>query len=284
MNPAHTKPESGTPSRSSNHISGEHDELSATNSALSISGVRIDVVDPATAIKLTLSSGRGGIHLCNAYTLSLAYTDEPLREALGRAKFNFPDGTPLVWLARFAGIRGTRQRVYGPDLMAGCLDQGRSVGARHFLYGTDRSTLTSLEDAIHGRYDGLAIAGSEAPPFRAVSDAELASTADRIRASHASIVWVATGTPRQDFVVERLATLLDIPVVAVGAAFDFHAGRKRQAPRWIQRSGLEWLFRLCLEPRRLWRRYLIGNIVFIWAAARTCQTVSDRDSSIEEAT
>jgi N-acetylglucosaminyldiphosphoundecaprenol N-acetyl-beta-D-mannosaminyltransferase len=280
MSPANTKPESGT----INHTSGEHDELSATNSALSISGVRIDVVDPATAIDMTLSSGRGGIHLCNAYTLSLAYKDEHLRETLSRAKFNFPDGTPLVWLARFAGIKGTKNRVYGPDLMAGCLDKGRLVDARHFLYGTDGSTLTLLENAISARYDGLVIAGSEAPPFRAVSDAELAATADRIRASHATIVWVATGTPRQDFVVEQLAPLLEVPVVAVGAAFDFHAGRKRQAPRWVQRSGLEWAFRLCLEPRRLWRRYLIGNMIFIWAAARTCKTLGDRGNWIEEAT
>ena len=128
--------------------------------------------------------------------------------------------------------------------------------------------LGELETAVRRHYRRAAVVGTDSPPFRSLSDEERAHQADRIRASGAQIVWVGLGTPKQDFEVARLARELPLVFVAVGAAFDFVAGTKRQAPQWMQRNGLEWTFRLASEPGRLWRRYLFGNARFVYAASR----------------
>lgn len=228
-------------------------------------GVRIDAVPlPAAVEELVRGSGPRAVHLCNAYTLSLATRDPRYLKMLNAGHRNLPDGAPLVWIARRLGLKQMSERVYGPDLMSGCIDVGREVGTRHYLYGGTEEVLTKLESTIRERWPGAQLVGAEAPPFRDLSDDEITAAAGRMREAGADVVWVGLGTPKQDWAVDRLAGCGSARFVAVGAAFDFIAGTKRQAPAWIGRSGFEWLYRLLLEPRRLWKRYLVGNSVFVW--------------------
>jgi N-acetylglucosaminyldiphosphoundecaprenol N-acetyl-beta-D-mannosaminyltransferase len=235
--------------------------------------VRIDAFQIDTMVRQILAwsdaerQGRA-VHLCNAYTLSLALRDGELRDLLNDADANLSDGMPLVWIARRLGLSHMRDRVYGPDLMVATIDRGRHTGLRHYLYGSTPEVIAQLETNLRAQYPGVEIVGVESGPFRPLTEAEDRELADRIATSGADVVWVGLGTPRQDLFVDRFRDLTPATFIAIGAAFDFHAGTKRQAPRTLQRLGLEWLFRLVTEPRRLWKRYLIGNGRFVWAVVR----------------
>lgn len=230
---------------------------------ISVGGVPIDFVEPSAAADLVASNGfRGDVHLCNAYTLSLADERPELAASLCGARLNLPDGSPLAWFARRRGIAGCA-RVYGPDLMRDVLDRGRGADIGHYLYGSTPEVLDALERQIGERWPGTKIVGTESPPFRDISDDELDVSLRCARELGADIVWVGMGTPKQDLLVRRMAARGDSTYVAVGAAFDFLAGAKRQAPAWMQRNGLEWLFRLGTEPRRLGRRYVVYNWRFL---------------------
>lgn len=234
-------------------------------------GVPITPVGPTAARDLLLASTHGqgrAVHLCNAYTLSLAVRDPEFRALLSAADLNFADGHPVAAVGRLRGHAEMDTRVYGPDLMLAVLDAGRAHNLRHYLYGGTAEVLNDLQERLVRRFPGLIVVGSESPPFRELTDLESAAMVQRIRAARADIVWVGLGTPRQDHFVARHAQTLQSTLVAVGAAFDFHAGHKRQAPAWMQRTGLEWCFRLLAEPRRLWRRYFVGNPVFLFGIAR----------------
>jgi N-acetylglucosaminyldiphosphoundecaprenol N-acetyl-beta-D-mannosaminyltransferase len=239
-----------------------------------VCGVRIDALNMACAVERLLHGGvEGAVHLCNAYTLSLATHDDGYRQRLNDSALNLPDGMPLVWIARRLSLHELNDRVYGPTLMATCLDQGRRTGARHYLYGSTPQVLDALRNQIEARWPGAEIVGVESPPFRPLTDDELRASLQRVAAARATIVWVGMGTPKQDDLVHRMAAAQPGTYVAVGAAFDFIAGTKKQAPPWMQRSGLEWLYRLGSEPKRLWRRYLVGNTQFIWSVIR-CRPVT----------
>jgi N-acetylglucosaminyldiphosphoundecaprenol N-acetyl-beta-D-mannosaminyltransferase len=174
-----------------------------------------------------------------------------------------PDGMPLVWLLKLAGFKHA-ERVYGPDLMLAVFGADRMRGCRHFLYGTTDATLASLREALGRRFPQVRIVGSIAPPFRPLSPAEDDAYVERINGGSPDIVWVGLGAPKQEQWMAEHRNRLTAPVlIGVGAAFDIHAGVLRQAPRFFQRSGLEWAFRLYMEPRRLWRRYLRNNPQFI---------------------
>ncbi len=240
-------------------------------------GVRVLAVDPEVAVALVLGAAARadadplvrpgvGAHLCNAWTLACARSDQAYAEVLGRGDLPFPDGTPLVWFARLAGA-GSRRRVYGPDLVLDVVDAGRSSAVRHYLVGGSPETLESFAAALEARGPDVRIVGTESPPFRPVDDDEVAAMAGRIVASGATIVWIGLGTPQQDVLVDRLRPLVPSVLVPVGAAFDFIAGVKPQAPAWVQRAGLEWAFRLATEPGRLWRRYVIGIPSYLWGTA-----------------
>jgi N-acetylglucosaminyldiphosphoundecaprenol N-acetyl-beta-D-mannosaminyltransferase len=236
------------------------------------SGVRIDAFQIDTAVNQVLAwkaapAGRAA-HLCNAYTLSLAVRDRSLRDLLNRADANLPDGMPLVWIARRLGLPHMRDRVYGPDLMVATIDRGRPHGLRHYLYGSTTEVIGLLLTNLRERFPGAEFVGVESGPFRNLTDIEEQELATRIADSGADVVWVGLGTPRQDLFVDRFRQLVPATFIAVGAAFDFHAGTKKQAPRVVQRFGFEWLFRLVTEPRRLWKRYLIGNARFVWSVVR----------------
>jgi len=174
-----------------------------------------------------------------------------------------PDGVPLVWLLRLAGHRNAG-RVYGPDLMLQLLERSLSQNFTHFLYGATETTLAQLEAKLTARFLGLHIVGTFAPPFRTLTPAEDNEVVGAINRASPDIVWVGLSTPKQEiWMAEHRSRLNARVLLGVGAAFDIHAGRRRQAPSWMQHSGLEWLFRLCQEPRRLGRRYLYNNPRFI---------------------
>lgn len=210
------------------------------------------------------------VHLCNAHTLALADRDPELRGILGSAALNLPDGQSVVWanqlLHRDTPLPATR--VYGPDLFLDVFDHGQDAGLRHYLLGSTPEVLDGLRGELLRRFPGALIVGACSPPFRSLTARELRDEGQAILASGADIVWVGLGTPKQDVRAAQLAAALPMVSVAVGAAFDFVAGSKRQAPQWVQRRGLEWAFRLGCEPRRLWRRYLFGNARFLGGVAR----------------
>lgn len=190
--------------------------------------------------------------------------DEELRQIHNRAGLVTPDGMPLVWLSRLSG-QSHVERVYGPDLMLACCRRSVLEGYRHFFYGGGKGVAQRLAERLGSRYPGLRVAGTHTPPFRPLSAAEDQAIVRQINESAPDIVWVGLSTPKQELWMNAHVGRLNAPVlIGVGAAFDFHAGLKKQAPGWMQRTGLEWLFRLGTEPRRLWRRYLRNNPAFIW--------------------
>jgi N-acetylglucosaminyldiphosphoundecaprenol N-acetyl-beta-D-mannosaminyltransferase len=210
------------------------------------------------------------VHLCNAYTLALADRDAALHALLRRASLNFADGKSVVWANRLQhrDRHPPTDRVYGPDLMRAVFRLGQPAGLRHYLLGSTPQVLAALADRLRRDYPGAQLVGVDSPPFRDLTEAERAAQAQRIRQRRAQVVWVGLGTPKQDWEAARLAAELPVVAVAVGAAFDFIAGTKRQAPGWMRNNGLEWCFRLAQEPRRLWRRYLFGNARFGYAVCR----------------
>lgn len=247
-----------------------------------VGSIAFTVVPLADAIELaidasrTVPAGEAGhpglsIHFCNAYNVALARKDPAYARLLAGADVVFSDGVPITWVGRraYPSAGANWERVYGPDVMRGVLDRSTTDGPTHYLLGSTPETLETLRAQIAVDHPHAVIAGAESPPFRAATPAELAERDKRIRASGASIVWVGLGTPKQDTEVQRLAASLPVLAMAVGAAFDFLAGTKPQAPEWMQRSGLEWAFRLASEPGRLGKRYVWGNSVFALEAART---------------
>jgi N-acetylglucosaminyldiphosphoundecaprenol N-acetyl-beta-D-mannosaminyltransferase len=194
--------------------------------------------------------------------------DEDLRRIHNAAGLVTPDGMPLVWLSRLMGFRHV-ERVYGPDLMLAVCERSAAWGYRHFFYGGGPGVAEKLAARLQSRFPGLKLAGTYAPPFRPLTPEEDRAVVERINAAQPDIVWVGISTPKQERWMAEHVGRLSAPVLAgVGAAFDFNAGLKRQAPRWVQKSGLEWSFRLLMEPRRLWRRYLINNPWFLWLILR----------------
>jgi len=204
---------------------------------------------------------RLSLHFATAHTIVEAHADARLREALAHGLVQ-PDGMPLVWLGRRAGL--PVERVCGPDFMPAVAAGGVPLGRRHYFYGGAPGIPEALAAGLAARHPGLAVAGTMSPPFRALSPGEDADIVARINAARPDYVWVGLGAPRQDLWVAAHRDVLDAAVLlAVGAAFDFHAGRRRRAPRWMQRTGTEWLFRLVSEPRRLAGRYTRTNLAFV---------------------
>lgn len=201
---------------------------------------------------------QGYICLGTAHGLTEARADPALRRIYNESWLTTPDGMPLVWL----GPRGV-ERVYGPDLMLAVCDAGRAVGLRHYLFGGGPGVAGELAHRLTARFPGVAIVGRFEPPFRPLDQGEVAAWRKEIARLRPDVIWIGLGTPKQERFMAAHWRELDAGVlIGVGAAFDFHSGRVRQAPRWMQRSGLEWLFRLGTEPRRLGPRYLTTNPLF----------------------
>lgn len=194
--------------------------------------------------------------------------DENLRRIHNTAGLVTPDGMPLVWLSRLRGRRHV-ERVYGPDLMLALCERSVSKGYRHFLYGGTEDALEHLASNLQRRFSGLQVVGKYSPPFRSLTDEEDEKIVRMINETNPDIIWVGLSTPKQEHWMASHVHRLTAPVMlGVGAAFDFHSGLKKQAPRWMQHSGLEWLFRLATEPRRLGPRYLVNNPLFVLLVLR----------------
>lgn len=248
-------------------------------------GVRVSAVNLKSAtglIQNAIEDGRKE-YVCvrDAHGVVRCQKDPELRSIHNRAFLVTPDGMPLVWALKHAG-HVESDRVYGPDLMLSVFDAGSAKGLRHFLYGATAETLEQLQARLLAKFPQARIVGSYAPPFRQLSMQEEADIADRLNRSDADIIWVGLSSPKQELWMARMRDRLEAPMlIGVGAAFDFHAGLKRQAPRVIQRSGFEWAFRLLCEPRRLWRRYALVVPTFISLTA--FQRLGLRKFPIEDA-
>ena len=232
------------------------------------------VLDEANHVSKT-GNGQGvAVHFCNAYNVALARSDREYRELIDRGKYVFSDGVPITWVGKRAVPHKAHEweRVYGPDVMEGVFAQSTPARPRHYLLGSSPAVLAALQQRLLERFPDGQIVGIESPPFRPATEDELMERDQRIRDAGATIVWVGLGTPKQDVEVARLAASLPIVAIAIGAAFDFLAGTKPQAPIWMQKSGTEWLFRFASEPRRLAKRYIWGNSVFLAEAIRTLRS------------
>jgi N-acetylglucosaminyldiphosphoundecaprenol N-acetyl-beta-D-mannosaminyltransferase len=247
----------------------ESNDRSAVSEPRRVLGTRIDPVDlPGTLEKFQefMADGRAhSVHLVNSNNFVLAAKEPRYQLALNEGDLNIADGWPAVWGSRLLGGY-IKERLSGPDLCHAVCQDGIERGLKHFFYGGTEESLAKLVTRVQERYSGIQVAGAYAPPFRPLTPEESDEVADRIDSSGAHLVWVGIGTPKQDFWIQEFAPRLKRTkiLVAVGAAFDFIAGEKKRAPLWMQRSGLEWLHRLLSEPRRLWRRYLIGIPQFLF--------------------
>jgi N-acetylglucosaminyldiphosphoundecaprenol N-acetyl-beta-D-mannosaminyltransferase len=201
---------------------------------------------------------------CTVYNVMLCREDSQYRAMVNAANLVLPDGMPLVWLSHRRGYPQTT-RIYGPDLMLLLTAYGLERGYKHYYYGSTPQVIDRLQANLMKRYPELRVAGSYSPPFRPLTSEEDSAVIRQINEADPDIIWVGLGTPKQDMWMHTHRSQLRAPILlGVGAAFDIHAGFLPQAPRWMQRSGLEWLFRLLVEPRRLWRRYLLYNPAFIY--------------------
>jgi N-acetylglucosaminyldiphosphoundecaprenol N-acetyl-beta-D-mannosaminyltransferase len=210
------------------------------------------------------SGARGWLTAAAVNLVMSAHDDPATMRAVRGATLAVPDGQPLVWGLRMLGhVRATR--VYGPDLMAHHCVHAATSGTPIYLYGgRSEQALDLLRDRLSERFPGLRIVGGWSPPFRPLTPGEQERVVAEIDGSGAKVVWVGTGQPKQELWMSEMRPRLQAPLlVGVGAAFDFHAGIVSQAPKWMQRNGLEWLYRLSREPRRLWRRYASQNPRFV---------------------
>lgn len=207
------------------------------------------------------------ICVVSVHGIMMSRQDGVVRRAMNGADIATPDGMPVVWALRSFGEKD-QQRVYGPNLMLRLCGTAAERGARVFLYGGRPDTLAALKRNLTERFPQLIICGEYCPPFRPLTAEEEQDACALIKNSRPDLLFVGISTPKQDLWMERHRDLVPGMVMAgVGAAFDFHAGRVRQAPGWVQRNGLEWLFRLAAEPVRLWKRYLLVTPAFLplWA-------------------
>jgi N-acetylglucosaminyldiphosphoundecaprenol N-acetyl-beta-D-mannosaminyltransferase len=201
--------------------------------------------------------------ICNVHSVMEAQRDSAYMEILNNAGLRTPDGMPLVWLSRHAG-RDDVRRVCGPDLLPELVSRSAVTGHRHFFYGGVEGVAQDLATRLSARHPGLEVAGAITPAMQPVGAIESDALVETINKTAPDILWVGLGSPKQDVWAANHLSRLDVSVIiAVGAAFDFHTDRVRRAPAWMQRSGLEWAFRLSQDPKRLWQRYMLDNGQFL---------------------
>lgn len=202
--------------------------------------------------------------ICNVHSIITARQNPSHAHALKSADMVTPDGEPVAWMLRRNG-HGGQERISGPDLMWTCCRRASEAGIETFLYGGTQNTLRKLEHRLHKEFPGINIVGTFSPPFRALTAEEDTAIVDMINQSGARIVWVGLGCPRQEAWMNAHQGRVNAVMVGVGAAFDFHAGIVKRAPLWMRQHGLEWLHRLLQDPRRLAKRYIVGNSLFMTA-------------------
>ena len=198
----------------------------------------------------------------NVHLVMTAYWDQVYQTVINQAALVTPDGMPLVWGLRWLGIQ-KQTRVYGPDLMLSWCERAAEYEIPVFFYGGTELMLDKLTRSLQHKFPGLKIVGSYAPPFHALTREEEQEIREKIQATGASVVLVGLGCPKQEEWMARQQDKLQAVMLGVGAAFSFHSGEVSQAPRWLMKMGLEWLYRLIMEPRRLWQRYFLTNPAFV---------------------
>jgi N-acetylglucosaminyldiphosphoundecaprenol N-acetyl-beta-D-mannosaminyltransferase len=233
---------------------------------VNVLGVGISVLNlpsARAAIAAAVRARRKGyICVTGVHGVIEAQDDPDFKRILNGAFLCTPDGMPMVWAGKLNGQREMR-RVYGPDLMLDLCTWSEASGAKHFFYGGADGVAALLVQKLKEKFPKLQVVGTFTPPFRRLNATEEENLVKQIRAVQPDILWVGLSTPKQEkFMAEYLPKLDANVMIGVGAAFDFHSGRVKQAPRWMQRSGLEWFYRLCREPRRLGKRYLRNNPLF----------------------
>jgi len=242
-----------------------------TRKTLSVLGSPIDCIDSAAAVAQisawAASRESRYVCICNAHSIVTAREDPAFREALAQADMSTPDGWPVAWMLRRLGAT-TQRRLSGPDLMLDYCASAAATGESIFLYGSTQTTLDALENRLKRHWPGLVIAGRYAPPFRPLTPQEDESAIAEINRSGAGTVWVSLGCPKQELWMASHRDRIHAVMIGVGAAFDFHAGTTKRAPQWMRDHALEWLHRLMSEPRRLWKRYLVTNTLFVVGAAK----------------
>jgi N-acetylglucosaminyldiphosphoundecaprenol N-acetyl-beta-D-mannosaminyltransferase len=234
---------------------------------VNVLGVGISILNLESAFAImseaVAARRKGYITVTGVHGVSEAQDDPEFRRILNRSFLCTPDGMPTVWMSKLAGHKEVT-RVYGPDLMELICDRGRARGWKHFFYGGGEGVAQELKKKIEERFPGVEIVGTYTPPFRPLNAEEERELTALVSRAQPDFFWVGLSTPKQERFMSAYLSKLDATLmIGVGAAFDFHAGKVKQAPRWIQRNGLEWVYRLYQEPKRLWRRYARNNPLFI---------------------
>jgi len=236
---------------------------------LEVLGVRVDLIqipDVLKQISFWIANGQMGNYVVfsNAHDLVFSKRDSQVKNAVNHSSLTVADGFSLVLLSRLRG-QGLKKRVYGPDLMLEFLRLAQEQGYSNFFYGSTPQTLEFLIKNLKHKFPKLKISGSYSPPFVPLTAPEDARIIEIINQASPDVLWVGLGTPKQQLWMHEHRHKLKVPaMLGVGAAFDFFAKTKPQAPKWIRNHGFEWLFRLITEPKRLWRRYLIDNFLFVY--------------------
>ena len=245
---------------------------------MNVLGIKVNIIQISRVIEFMegwIEKRDFGSYICisNMNDIAYSYKNRKIREAMNSAALSVPDGISLVLLARLYGIP-LKRRVYGPDLMFEFFKATKHKEYSHFFYGSTEETLKFLIKNLKEKLPELKIAGFHSPPFRPLTEEEDREIIDTINRASPDVLWVGLGCPKQQLWMYEHKDKIRVPVmVGVGAAFDFLAGTKVQAPRWIRDNGVEWLFRLITEPRRLWKRYMVNGSIFIYNIAK--QLVDD---------
>lgn len=245
-----------------------------------VQGAFIDAISSEAALQKTArwAARHQSRYLCfcNVYSVVSMHQDDALAEAITHADLAVPDGMPVAWMLRSSGF-SSQQRIDGPDFMSDYCAQAERRGEPVFFYGSTPQTLAAIQHWVDSTFPKLKVAGKRSPPFRNLSPEEDEDIVTQINASGARVVFVGLGCPKQELWMAAHRGRINAVMIGVGAAFDYHAGTLKRAPPWMQEHGLEWLYRVCKEPRRLWKRYLVSNTLFILGAMR--QLISHRQKA-----
>ena len=234
---------------------------------VNVLGVGVSVLNLERALAVMADAivkrRKGYITVTGVHGVTEARDDAEFRRILNGSFLCTPDGMPMVWMGKLAGHK-EMDRVYGPDLMELICERGVASGWKHFFYGGAAGVAEELKGKLEKRFPGMQVVGTFTPPFRALNAEEERALSELVARTKPDLFWVGLSTPKQErFMAAYLPKLETTLMIGVGAAFDFHAGKVKQAPRWIQRSGLEWAYRVWQEPRRLWKRYARNNPLFV---------------------
>jgi N-acetylglucosaminyldiphosphoundecaprenol N-acetyl-beta-D-mannosaminyltransferase len=223
-----------------------------------------DAVQILTSLCLTKEKLNYCVSATGAHGIIIARKDKKFKEILNSFYLNLPDGMPSVWVGRLKGAKNM-ERCYGPDFFKETIISTRDKNIKHFFCGGKDGVAEDLKRVCEEKFGNKNIVGTYSPPFRELSDDEMKHLADKINSLGSNIVWIGLSTPKQEIFAYRLSKYTNVNFICtVGAAFDFHTGRVKQAPMWVQSIGMEWFFRLITEPKRLWKRYIEIVPLFIW--------------------